>query len=78
MKDLVVGADIRFTDRGRRDLKGLAEAVDLFASTSRAKRGAITRKFDVAPVESQRSVKCLLTTTNSIFVKHFAHRFRCP
>lgn len=35
VKDLVAGADIRFIDRGRRDLKGLAEAVDLFAATPR-------------------------------------------
>ena len=32
VKDLVAGADIRFTERGKRDLKGLAEAVDLFAA----------------------------------------------
>lgn len=32
VKDLVAGADIRFAERGRRDLKGLAEAVDLFAA----------------------------------------------
>ena len=35
VRDLVAGADIRFIDRGRRDLKGLAEAVDLFAATPR-------------------------------------------
>jgi pimeloyl-ACP methyl ester carboxylesterase len=32
VKDLVAGADIRFSERGRRDLRGLAEAVDLFAA----------------------------------------------
>ncbi len=32
VKDLVAGADIRFGERGKRDLKGLAEAVDLFAA----------------------------------------------
>lgn len=32
VKDLVAGADIRFTERGQRDLKGLAKAVDLFAA----------------------------------------------
>jgi class 3 adenylate cyclase len=31
VKDLVAGADIRFSGRGKRGLKGLAEAVDLFA-----------------------------------------------
>jgi pimeloyl-ACP methyl ester carboxylesterase len=31
VKDLVAGADIRFTECGKRDLKGLAEPVDLFA-----------------------------------------------
>jgi pimeloyl-ACP methyl ester carboxylesterase len=31
VKDLVAGADIRFSERGKRDLKGLVEAVDLFA-----------------------------------------------
>ncbi len=35
VKDLVAGADIRFTERGKRDLKGLAEAIDLFAATPR-------------------------------------------
>ena len=35
VKDLVAGADITFNERGRRDLKGLAEAVDLFAATPR-------------------------------------------
>jgi class 3 adenylate cyclase len=29
VKDLVAGADIRFTERGKRDLKGLAEPIDL-------------------------------------------------
>jgi pimeloyl-ACP methyl ester carboxylesterase len=31
VKDLVAGADVRFSERGKRDLKGIAEAVDLFA-----------------------------------------------
>lgn len=31
VKDLVAGADIRFTERGKHDLKGLSEPVDLFA-----------------------------------------------
>jgi pimeloyl-ACP methyl ester carboxylesterase len=31
VKDLVAGADIRFTEHGKRDLKGLAEPVDLFS-----------------------------------------------
>jgi pimeloyl-ACP methyl ester carboxylesterase len=31
VKDLVAGADIRFAERGKRDLKGLAKAVDVFA-----------------------------------------------
>ena len=31
VKDLVAGADIRFTECGKRDLKGIAEPVDLFA-----------------------------------------------
>ncbi|MGA7152444.1 MAG: adenylate/guanylate cyclase domain-containing protein, partial [Pseudolabrys sp.] len=31
VKDLVAGADIRFTECGKRDLKGFAEPVDLFA-----------------------------------------------
>ena len=31
VKDLVAGADIRFTERGRRELKGLADPVDLFS-----------------------------------------------
>ena len=34
VKDLVAGAEIRFTERGKRDLKGLAEAIDLFAASS--------------------------------------------
>ena len=34
VKDLVAGAEIRFTERGRHDLKGLAEAIDLFAAAS--------------------------------------------
>jgi len=33
VKDLVAGAGICFTERGKRDLKGLAEPVDLFAVT---------------------------------------------
>jgi hypothetical protein len=33
VKDLVAGADIGFTERGKRDLKGLTEGVDLFAVT---------------------------------------------
>lgn len=32
VKDLVAGADIRFAERGKRNLKGLAEAIDLFAA----------------------------------------------
>jgi pimeloyl-ACP methyl ester carboxylesterase len=32
VKDLVAGADIRFFERGKRDLKGLTEAIDLFAA----------------------------------------------
>jgi hypothetical protein len=31
VRDLVAGSDIRFVDRGRRELKGLAEALDLYA-----------------------------------------------
>jgi class 3 adenylate cyclase len=31
VKDLVAGADIHFTERGKRALKGLSEAIDLFA-----------------------------------------------
>jgi class 3 adenylate cyclase len=31
VKDLVAGSDIHFAERGKRDLKGLAEAVDVFA-----------------------------------------------
>ena len=31
VKDLVAGADIHFSEQGKRELKGLAEAVDLFA-----------------------------------------------
>jgi len=34
VKDLVAGADIRFTECGKRHLKGLAEPVDLFAAAS--------------------------------------------
>ena len=34
VKDLVAGAEIRFTERGKHDLKGLAEAIDLFAAAS--------------------------------------------
>ena len=34
VKDLVAGAEIRFTERGRHNLKGLAEAIDLFAAAS--------------------------------------------
>ena len=33
VKDLVAGGDIGFTERGKRDLKGLTEGVDLFAVT---------------------------------------------
>jgi class 3 adenylate cyclase len=33
VKDLVAGADIRFTDRGKHDLKGFADPIDLFAAT---------------------------------------------
>jgi class 3 adenylate cyclase len=32
VKDLVAGADVRFSERGKRDLKGIAEAIDLFAA----------------------------------------------
>jgi class 3 adenylate cyclase len=32
VKDLVAGADIRFSERGKRELKGLTEAIDLFAA----------------------------------------------
>jgi pimeloyl-ACP methyl ester carboxylesterase/class 3 adenylate cyclase len=32
VKDLVAGADIRFSERGKRDLKGLGEPIDLFAA----------------------------------------------
>ena len=35
VKDLVAGADILFIERGKRDLKGLTEAIDLFAATPR-------------------------------------------
>ena len=31
VKDLVAGADVSFSDRGKRDLKGMAEAIDLYA-----------------------------------------------
>jgi class 3 adenylate cyclase/esterase/lipase len=31
VKDLVAGADVSFLERGKRDLKGIAEATDLFA-----------------------------------------------
>jgi class 3 adenylate cyclase len=34
VKDLVAGADIHFGERGKRELKGLAEPVDLFAAAS--------------------------------------------
>jgi class 3 adenylate cyclase len=34
VKDLVAGADIHFSDRGRRDLKGLTEPIDLFAAAA--------------------------------------------
>jgi class 3 adenylate cyclase len=34
VKDLVAGADVRFIDRGKRDLKGLAEPIDLFTATA--------------------------------------------
>jgi len=34
VKDLVAGADIRFTGRGKRNLKGLSEAIDLFAAAN--------------------------------------------
>jgi pimeloyl-ACP methyl ester carboxylesterase len=33
VKDLVAGADIRFAERGKRELKGMADAVDLFAAS---------------------------------------------
>jgi pimeloyl-ACP methyl ester carboxylesterase len=35
VKDLVAGADIQFADRGRRNLKGLAEAIELFGVAPR-------------------------------------------
>jgi hypothetical protein len=28
---LVAGADVSFSERGKRDLKGMADAIDLFA-----------------------------------------------
>ena len=31
VKDLVAGADVSFLERGKRDLKGIAEAIELFA-----------------------------------------------
>ena len=31
VKDLVAGADVSFLERGKRDLKGITEAIDLFA-----------------------------------------------
>src|SRR6516162_5263720 len=31
VKDLVAGADVSFSERGKRDLKGMAEAIDLYA-----------------------------------------------
>ena len=33
VKDLVAGADVRFAERGKRELKGFADAVDLFAAS---------------------------------------------
>jgi len=33
VKDLVAGADVRFAERGKRELKGLAEGIDLFAAS---------------------------------------------
>ena len=35
VKDLVAGADVSFLERGKRDLKGIAEAIDLFAVVPR-------------------------------------------
>ena len=35
VKDLVAGADIHFSERGKRDLKGLAEPIDLYAAAAR-------------------------------------------
>ena len=35
VKDLVAGADIRFSELGKRELKGLTEAIDLFAAAPR-------------------------------------------
>ena len=34
VKDLVAGADIRLIERGKRDLKGLTEPIDLFTATA--------------------------------------------
>jgi hypothetical protein len=34
VKDLVAGADIHFSERGKRDLKGLTEPIDLFAAAA--------------------------------------------
>ena len=33
VKDLVAGADVRFAERGKRELKGLAEGIDLLAAS---------------------------------------------
>lgn len=33
VRDLVAGADVSFSERGKRDLKGMADAIDLFAVT---------------------------------------------
>jgi class 3 adenylate cyclase len=32
VKDLVAGADVSFLERGKRSLRGIAEAIDLFAA----------------------------------------------
>ena len=32
VRDLVAGADVRFAERGKRELKGLTEGIDLFAA----------------------------------------------
>jgi class 3 adenylate cyclase len=34
VKDLVAGAEINFSERGKRDLKGLTEPIDLFAAAA--------------------------------------------
>jgi hypothetical protein len=34
VKDLVAGAEIHFSERGKRDLKGLTEPIDLFVAAA--------------------------------------------